>query len=161
MVHHDWFPLKPWILQSEANLAPGLTEGRPLALALMNRGLVRGELDSVAKTPTGLKLRINRPGTAHECSYNVTTGIATIRTTRQPFLGVLNRLHHTAGLWHEGSLALVWNGFVSLISLALLGLGCTGIYLWFVRRQDRAIGFVLLGINLVATIALLILIRKG
>jgi hypothetical protein len=74
-------------------------------------------------------------------------------------MGMLNRLHHWAGFWHEPVSMKVWAFLVAIASTALLLLGASGIYMWFTRRSERRLGIALLGINLVFAITLLTLLR--
>jgi hypothetical protein len=74
---------------------------------------------------------------------------------------MLNRIHHIGGLWHEFNLVNIWAFFVGVVSLALLILGATGIYLWFKIHQERVIGTVLLTLGLGWGLILLVLIRTA
>ena len=76
-------------------------------------------------------------------------------------MGMLNRLHHAAGLWHEAASMRAWALVVAVVSGMLLILGATGVCLWFARRTERASGAVLLAINLVVVLALLAAMRTA
>src|SRR5690242_3453248 len=106
----------------------------------MHRGY-RGEMMQVNASHDGASFRIVRPGTVYEVAW--ASGRAKIRTNEANFMGMLNRIHHIGGLWHEFTLINVWGFFVGGVSLTLLILGATGIYLWFKIHQERVIGTVL------------------
>jgi len=46
-----------------------------------------------------------------------------------------------------------------LVSLAILGLGVTGIWMWWLRKQERKWGLLLLAANLLYAITLLAMMR--
>jgi hypothetical protein len=50
---------------------------------------------------------------------------------------------------------------IGLVSGGLILLGATGIYLWFMNHSERAIGAVLVAINLGICVTLLVLIRTA
>ena len=76
-------------------------------------------------------------------------------------MGMLNRLHHWAGFWHEPTSMKAWAIAVAIVSLGLLLVGATGIYMWFTRRPERRIGIVLLAANVAFAVTLLALLRSA
>ncbi len=102
-----------------------------------------------------------RPGIVHDVSYDAANGIATVKTSIAGFMGMLNRLHHATGLYHGFPPLNAWGWAVAMVSVALIGLGVTGVWMWWLRRQDRIIGLVLLGANLAFSITVLALIRSA
>ena len=159
MAHSHWFPMKPAVTEIEMPLRPGYTDGRQLAQEVMaSRGL-RGEVASVRKTPSGFEVRITVPGTVHEIRYDGGSGQARLRSSVAGFMGMLNRLHHAAGLRHEYIPLQLWGILGALVSLAILGLGATGIWMWWLRKQERKWGLILLIANLVYAITLLVMMR--
>ncbi len=161
MAHPKWFHTKPAIHDVNIPMAPGYTDGRSVARELMINGNLRGEIASVQETAPGFTIRIVLPGTVHEIQYDRKTGTAYVRTSVAGFMGRLNRLHHAAGLWHEYLPLKCWAMFVGLVSLATVGLGLTGIVMWWMRRQDRMIGIILLGANLAFSVTILFLLRRA
>ncbi len=159
MVHRSWFQFRPTASERRVTVRAGQEDGRTIARQLMDEHDVRGELNQVQKTPTGLRLRIGRPGTNYEVDYVTGTGEARIRQAVAPFQGMLNRLHTISGLWHEYSLLNFWGGLVGLASLGMLVMGATGVYLWFKLYNERAIGVVLLVISLGYSLTLIVLMR--
>jgi len=76
-------------------------------------------------------------------------------------MGMLNRIHHIGRLWHEFTLTNVWAVFVGLVSVALMVLSVTGIYLWFKIHTERVIGSILLALSLGYGLTLIVLIRTA
>ena len=74
-------------------------------------------------------------------------------------MGMLNSLHHTAGFRSEDPLRRTWAAFVGVVSVGLILLALTGIYLWFKLFNERAVGTVLLVISLVYSLTLAIWLR--
>jgi|ERR1044071_1655520 hypothetical protein len=158
MSHNRWFNTRPNMAQSE--MAVQGANPREVARELMARGM-RGELTQVAaaKDGAGFNFRIVRPGTIYEVAW--ADGNAKIRTSEANFIGMLNRIHHIGGLWHEFTLLNIWAFFVGVVSLALVLLGATGIYLWFKIHQERVIGTILLVVGLGWGLTLLVLVRTA
>jgi hypothetical protein len=159
MSHNAWFSLKPTVTEQRLSLAPGTSDPRAVARELMDNHGARGELLQARSTAAGSALRIQRPGTVYEVEYTAATGEARMRTQTVGFMGMLNRIHHVAGLWHEYRLLNVWGFLVGLVSVALLLSGLTGIYLWFRMYDERVAGGILLGASLAYSLTLILLLR--
>ncbi len=140
----------------DASLAvpPGL-EPRALANWLMDQRGYDGELGEVKPTPNGSRFRITRAGGNVLVTYDRASGQTTVRETSLGFLGMLNRLHHFHGLRHETWAGAAWGWELFLVSLALILLGLSGIYLWFKIYKERTTGTILLAANLVISLVLL------
>ena len=159
MAHTKWFSLTPVISESAVRLSREYSDGRLLARELMTQGAVRGEINSVEETSSGLTMRIAAPGTVHEVYYDRAAAEVRVKTSVAGFMGMLNRLHHAAGLWHEYGPLKMWAVFVGIVSLATVGLAATGLWMWWLRRQERTWGMVLLGANVAFALTVLTLIR--
>jgi hypothetical protein len=155
MAHSRWFNMKPATTESDAPVAAGMTDGRAVAREAMRTAGIRGEITEVKQTPEGFQIQVRRPGTAYDIRYDRTSGAAKIRTNTAGVWGILNRLHHAAGLWHEYGPLKWWGLFCGLTSVATIGLGATGIWMWWLRKQERRWGLVLLAANLAFAIAVL------
>lgn len=161
MAHSRWFAMKPVVTESSVSIAPGYSDGRLVATHVMASRNIRGEINSIQRTPGGFNIRVVVPGTVHDIQYVRTTGRAQIRTSVAGFMGMLNRLHHAAGVRHEYSPLRIWGALVALVSLATIGLGATGIWMWWMRRQERRWGVILISANVVFTVAVLIAMRAA
>jgi hypothetical protein len=162
MSHGTWFRMTPTIRESRASLTPALSDARAVAREVTSRAPgIRGELSTIKARRGGITLRLVLPGTVHEVEYDATSGEARIRTSIAGTMGMLNRLHHAAGLWHEPLSMKLWGAAAAVVSVALLLLGATGIYMWFARRTERLAGAVLLGVNLIVVLVLLGIMRRA
>ncbi len=132
MSHDDWFDLEPTV--SESRLTVSGDDARVVARQLMDRRDMSGELRRIRMTDEGFEIQIVRPGTQYDVTYSRTAKVATVRTSKKGFLGTLNRLHHIGGLQHKYGLLNFWGMFVALVSLGLLLLGASGVYMWFKHR---------------------------
>lgn len=160
MAHHEWFSLKPAVVESEVEAGAFTgTDGRALAQSLMDRYAMRGDLLQVKATGEGIQLRIARPGTVYDVEYVRQTGKAKVKTSVAGFMGMLNRLHHLAGLKHDYRLLNMWGGIVAFVSVALILLGLSGVYLWFKIYDERAVGAILLTLSLGYSLTLMVMIR--
>ena len=162
MSHSTWFRTTPVVHERQLQVAVGQTDARAVAREIMaSDSSIDGELGSIQPSDSGIALRIVVPGTVHEIRYDRASGAAQVKTSVAGVIGMLNRLHHWAGFWHEPVSMKAWALAVAAVSTALLLLGATGIYMWFTRRPERRIGLVLLGVNLVFAIAVLTLLRRA
>lgn len=155
MSHPSWFSDEETIVKSESPVSAEQAESpRLFARALMQDGMW-GELQNIQQDESGFQFRIVRPGTVHQVRYTAGAPRAAIETHVSNLMGMLNRLHHTAGFYREQSLTHWWAAFVALISLALLILGATGVYMWFRLYKERVVGGVLLASGLIIGVGLL------
>ena len=155
MAHNRWFPMKPRVTAQTYSI-PASLDTRAAARVLMDRGL-RGDLRDVAER----KFRIVRPGTVYEVRYDPVSGAAEVKISRTGFWGILNRLHHARGLWHDYAPINVWGGFVVLVSLAMFLLGASGVYLWFKLYNERAIGVGIVVVSVAWSLTAAFLIRAA
>ncbi len=161
MAHTHWFNMQPVVTEAAMPMRPGITDGRHMAQEVMaNRGM-HGEIASVKQTPAGFEVRVTVPGTVHEIRYDGGSGQVRIRSSVSGFVGMLNRLHHAAGLRHEYIPLQLWGILAALVSVALLGLGVTGIWMWWLRKQERKWGIILLTANLLYAVTLLVMMRAA
>ncbi len=159
MSHGAWFTLTPAVRESVLSLPPDLADARAVARAATARANdVRGELTSVV-IGDEMTLRLVLPGTVHELRYRRQTGETRVKTSVSGAMGMLNRLHHAAGLWHEARSMRLWGVAVAVVSVALLLLGASGIWMWFVRRSEQRLGIVLLAMNVAIAVGLLVAMR--
>ena len=161
MAHPKWFAMKPAVRETTFVVSPRWADGRTLAREIMRRAAIRGEITEVEQTRDGWDIRVVLPGAVHEIRYNRTTGIASIRSSVARLMGVLNRLHHAAGLWHTYLPLNLWGVLVGFASAALFGLGVTGLWMWWLRKQERKWGLVVVGVNLASITVLALLRAKG
>jgi hypothetical protein len=160
MSHGSWFQMRQAVVERQVALTPGQADARAVAREIMDREpSVRGELNNIQANAKTIGLRIVLPGTVHEVQYDPASGAARIKTSVAGFMGMLNRLHHAAGLWHELPSTKAWALAVALVSASLLLIGATGIYMWLTRRPERRIGILLLGANLLFAIVMLTMMR--
>jgi hypothetical protein len=88
-------------------------------------------------------------------SRNVTYAIASGNTrviTNNSFLRTFAFIHASHGVWAVTA---------ALVSLALLTLGVTGLYLWFRNRPSRVIGGALFLFGATTAIGLIVAMRLG
>jgi hypothetical protein len=162
MAHGSWFQMKPTVQSSHVRIAPGLDDGREVARQVTSVAPhVKGELANVKSTAGGLTLRLVVPGTVHEVQYQRTSGEVALQTSVASMFGMLNRLHHAVGLRHETRTLNLWGIAVAVVSAALILLGATGIYMWFIRRSERRSGIILIALNVVVVVWMLAVMRSA
>ena len=165
MAHIGWFSIQPAVSETEAAIPPeSANTARAIARYLrylMDEHGLRGELEGGQPTDSGFRFGIGRPGTFYLVNYSRETGMAEVKTTVAGFTGMLELIHETAGLYHDYALLNVWGVFVALVSLALILLALTGIYLWFKIHKERVIGLILLAISLGYSLTVIVLLRMA
>jgi len=160
MAHGKWFDLKPVAVNKHSlQLPAGNDDGRKMAREAMARTDVHGEIETVSATASGFNVRVTVPGTVHVIEYDRSSGATSVRSTVGGVMGMLNRLHHAAGLWHSYGPLRLWAVLVALASAATVVLAVTGIWMWWLRGKERMWGAVLLGANVLFSATVLILIR--
>ncbi len=144
--HSKWVSHPTHLTEENRKLPPGITDARILAHEW------RGELTSIESPPGLIKFRVMTPlGGSHEVAYSIATGDTTITTSTVGFATQLAFVHVAHGIW-----AVV----EGLVSVGLLTLGVTGMYLWFKNHNERWIGGALLLVG-VAIMGLIISMRLG
>lgn len=161
MAHSTWFRLRPEVTERQTPAPRGYTDGRALAREVMETQKIRGEIASIQATPAGFDVRVEVPGTVHEIRYDGVRGAVRLRSSVSGVMGMLNRLHHAAGLWHPYLFLRLWGALAGLVSVATLALGATGLWLWWLRREERKWGLILLTANVVFAAALLATLRSA
>ena len=122
---------------------------RDLALELMLNHDLAGDLRQINESDGLMKFRIVRPGTHALIEYVPGSDEVEIKTQRWGWLEMLVQLHVTHGFHHDFLPAGAWALLSLLGSIALLLLGGTGIYLWFVLQEERVVGSILLTLGLI------------
>jgi hypothetical protein len=161
MGHRSWFNLKPIVREEQIQAEGDCHDLRALAAALMQSQGWRGELAEVRTGPTGCSFQINSLGTSREIRYTFGSGALQVRISRLPTMGLMNRMHHAAGLWHPSGAMKMWAVMVALASVACAALVATGIWLWLLRKRERRLGLILVAANLIFSITILVLLRLG
>jgi hypothetical protein len=159
MAHQQWIPLTEHTTGETFALTPGLTDARLVARDLMDRHSMRGELTLVSPSSEALRFRVTRLGTVYEIAYSISSGGANVRTSTSGFMGVLNSIHRSKSLSHTYAPMISWTIMLGLVSIGLLTLGASGLYLWFRNHKERWIGAILLIIGAGIPAALIISMR--
>ena len=147
------------VSEEDVALAPGLTP-RAVARQLMDRGSYAGDFGDVLATPAAVNFGINGVGTRYRINYDFVTGRTHVKATDIGIWGELNRLHHLHGFSHQNPAMNAWAWALAAVSIILLTIGATGLYMWFKLHRERAIGIALLSANLAISIFLLAILRS-
>jgi hypothetical protein len=134
-------------------------EARPLALWLMRRHGLHGNLVEVAERRGAATLRIARPGAVHRVEVDRGRRRATVVSERVGAVAMLQRLHESGGFGNDHWALDLWGGLLAAVSLALLTLAATGVTMWFLRHRRLRFGVPLFLGTLAAGAALLTLVR--
>jgi len=161
MSHNTWSTMKPAVQERDFPMQGGQSDARAVACDVMDKEpSIKGEITNVQMTAAGISLRIVVPGTVHEVKYDSKSGNAHVRTSVAGVMGMLNRLHHWAGFYHEPAPMKLWAAAVAIVSAAVLLLGASGLYMWFTRRPERRIGLALLMLNVGFAVTIMLMLRR-
>lgn len=162
MAHPSWFDLKPTVTRASLVIAASeAVTPRTLAGKLIREHGLRGDLTEVKAIAGGFQFRIVRPGENVLVEYSRQNGLAKLEWNALGFMAFLNRFHESAGVHHTYAWLNVWGVLSAVISIALIVISLTGIYLWFRLKQERLTGAILMGLCLVFSLTLLVLLRTA
>ncbi len=151
----------PTSVESKVELADPPKDPRALVAAIRERGDMRGDLFDVETSSTGIAFLVKRPGTEHRVSYDVTSKTAAVSTKSGGFWEMIDKMHHTGGMWHDDPLLSAWGAFVGWMSAFLIVVSLTGLWMWFKRNRERRVGGILLAVSMVVSVLLLVIVRVG
>jgi hypothetical protein len=134
---------------------------RMLVKKIRDEGDMRGDLFDVATSSTGIAFMVRRPGTQHDVVYDIRTNTAAVTTKSGGFWEMIDKMHHTGGVWHDDPVLSAWGMFVGFSSVCLAIVALTGVFLWFQRNRERRLGGIFLIGSMVVSLALLIIVRVG
>lgn len=160
MAHPKWLAASATTTQRSLELPPAaFHDARALSARLVESYGFSGELEESEVTPEHIRVTLFRPGVVNEVEYARQTGLTTIQTRANGFVAMMNRLHHLAGMTHTGLAFNVWGWLLGLVSIALIVIAISGIYLWFKLHSERTIGIILLTVSLGFSLTLMVLLR--
>ena len=160
IIYRPWFPGGPQETNETVSLntAAG-SSPRAVALELMRRHGYQGDLRNIKTNGDTSTFSIWRPGTHVQVEYSPMNGDAKIRTRRYNFYETLVQLHVNHGFWHDFFPSNLWALLSLTVSIALILLGATGIYLWYRHPQERTIGVLLIAVGFLVPFSALVLSR--
>ena len=144
--HRKWLPLSERSTEETRHFTPGIADARVLSREFS------GELTQVKASPEALRFRVVSLSHRYDVSYSISTGNATVKFTTVSFLAMLDQIHRSKGPWSFAA---------AFLSLSLLLMGLTGLYLWFKNHQERWIGAALLLAGGGLTLGLILSMRGG
>jgi len=160
IIYRPWLGDKPRVSESTVEMSlEAAASPRAAARQLMADHAMKGDLRQIQEDGISVSFRIVRPGEVVEVKYGRSSREAKISVRHHGALETLVQLHTNHGLWHEYGPSNIWAAISLLMSVALLLLGLTGIYLWFTHHSERLIGGILLGFGLSYGLITLILTR--
>ena len=162
MAHPAWFDLKPAVTRERFLIAASEAgSARAVAEKLMHERGLRGDLTEVKQTEKGFRFRIVRPGENILVDYAREAGVANLERNALGLMAFLNRFHQAAGVRHSYRWLNVWGVLSAVVSVVLILISLTGIYLWFKWKQERVIGTILMALCLVFSVTLMALLRTA
>jgi len=157
--HRNWFPITTTSRVSKVTI-PGEAGGsaRSVARELMDKHGLSGDLIGGKVTPEGFEFQLVKAGIRYGVEYTKSTGEALITARKPDFMSMLVSLHVEHGLWHEDPVREALGILVGIVSVALVILALTGIYLWFKLHEERKMGIVLLVLSVSYSLTAMVLL---
>lgn len=141
MTHRAWVPEGGGHRVEERSFAVRGSTPEAIASDLASRHGVAGYF---ALAPAPGVFYMQGPLASYEVSYDAGAGTALVRTHRGGIKETVHNLHMAAGVTHASGAANLWGAFALCISLGLVVLGGTGLWLWTRRLKQRRLGLVFL-----------------
>ena len=157
-IYRPWFPSGQERSSVDLQLQSG-ADARTVGYELMRSHGLRGELRNVRSQDGQILFMIWRPGTQVDVSYSPASGNTKVATRRFNVYETLVQLHTNHGFWHDFFPANLWALLSLLVSIGLLVLGASGIYLWYKHPQERKVGTVLLALGFIVPVVALVISR--
>ena len=156
--HSKWAVAQFWKARAEtvterAIVAPAATEDAAIAASLMRQLALVGEIGETRRHADGARfdLQVLRPGRTVRVEARLDSARARVTEIRVNAWGVLDALHHFTGVrmdeparTRDWALTRVWSLAMDALSLGLVALVVSGVYLWWRRGERRAGGVVAL-----------------
>lgn len=156
-MYRPLFPGRPSVRHDTLAVSPG-TPARAAADELRRQG-VRGDLTIRNAAADTVTIVIVRPGVEVRAAYVPAAGRMAVVHRRYSVFEKLLQVHGARGFWHDYGPTNVWALVSVLVSLGLVLLGATGIYLWYRHSEERRLGVALIALGVIVPLAALVLTR--
>ena len=133
---------------------PTATADLAMAHEVMAQLEVAGEVSQTERSGDSreFEFRVNRPGRMLEVQVDWTTRVATVKEVRVNAWGIANTLHTFTGVPRRGEpdwqrdwiLTRLWSLSIDAVSVGLIVLVLTGVYLWYRLPRKRIPGAIAL-----------------
>lgn len=170
-LNHAWRPdPKPVVDSGEVHVKVTIpdgfesTEGREqieIAKAILSERGMSGEIDHISRLPKKKRWKIGvmAPGRQAAIYVDAETSRATVERTTTGLWDAMTYLHkspgpHNAALRGNWIFTRIWAFLVDSVTLLLLFISISGIYLWAIIKSERKTGWLLLGAGLVSFVGL-------
>jgi hypothetical protein len=163
LLNHHWSFAEFWDQRQETSveraiMPPTATGDLAVAQELMHQLDIVGELNETKRSPQGDQFVVNvaRPGQMFNIEANLATRRAVVKETRVNGWGVLHMLHTFTGVkqneptrQRDWWLMTLWAVSMDALSVGLIVLVLTGLYLWYRLPKKRWPGMIALGLGMV------------
>jgi hypothetical protein len=165
LLNHAWSPApQPVVVAGEVGAKVTIpkgfanTEGREqieIAKPILSELGIAGEIERIARLPDKKrwKIAVMTPGRQTAIYVDAETGQATVERTTTGLWDAMIYLHkspgpHNVALRGNWVFTKIWKFLADSVTLLLLFISISGIYLWAVIKSERRVGLVLLGAGL-------------
>ena len=98
-----------------------------------------------ADDPNHYHASLVRPGVEYDVDVHLDRQVARVKETRANPWAVMRGLHGFHGDMPDSRLVSTWSWYTEFCTFVVLLSGASGVYLWTRRKNERRIGYVLIG----------------
>jgi hypothetical protein len=157
LLNHQWafaefWPERRVTLFEREIQSPRGTRDIERAADLMQQLLISGEIGTIiTRTPNVFEIQVTRPGTTFQVKADLTGKRASVQRTQVNGWGVFRMLHTFNGVPQAAAtverdwiLTRVWTFFMDAISVGVILLVLSSLYMWWDLRTKRRLGIAML-----------------
>jgi hypothetical protein len=97
-----------------------------------------------------------RPGVEYEVDVHLDRGLASVRETRSSIWQTMRGLHGLRENVPGSAFVTSWSVYTEICTFVVIFAGVSGVYLWTARKNERRIGYALIGSAAAISLALMI-----
>lgn len=150
-------------IKMKLDKVPYDTSDLSTAKAIIKKLNITGEIDFISKNDSSISFPVTRPGLRTYIKVNVNTDSVFITRKNEGTLRSMTYLHsmpgpHNVKLRGNSAFITTWRVIADVAVYFLLFLTVTGIFLWYILKNERLIGFYSIALGLLFFTGLLLLI---
>ena len=133
------------------------------AKAIIKKLNITGDIDFISKNDSSFSFPVNKPGLRTNIKVNIKTDSVFITRKNEGLLRSTTYLHsmpgpHNVNIRGNSAFMKTWRILADVVVYFLLFLTVTGIFLWYILKNERLIGFYSIVLGLLFFIGVLLLI---
>lgn len=150
-------------IKTKLDRVPYDTSDLETAKAIIKKLNITGEIDFISKNDSSISFPVNKPGLKTYVKVNVNTDSVYITRKYEGTVRATTYLHlmpgpHNVKIRGNSAFMKIWELLADVVVYLLLFLTVTGIFLWYILKNERMIGFYSIALGLLFFMGLILLI---